>query len=111
VTLVAGRAAFCRWLLQLPGALRAALCADAAVGSLRGAGHGYTSNTSESMPWVAFGARAEVEATRGMVVWGLEAALLAPTRRQTFSVEPYGIASDSSPVGGDIRLRAGVRIW
>ncbi len=102
----------CRGLWQRKLVFRAALCAESSVAALHGSGTGYPSTTSSTLPWLAFGGRAELEGTIAQwFVWGLEASLLVPVRRQTFSIEPLGIAYESSPVGGGVRFRAAVRLW
>jgi hypothetical protein len=112
VSLLGGDVALCRALWQRELVFRTALCAEGSVAALHGTATGYPSTTSSTFLWVALGGRAELEGTIAQwFVWGLEASLLAPVRRQTFSIEPLGIAYESSPIGGAVRLRAALRLW
>jgi hypothetical protein len=112
VSLIAGELALCRALWRVTLVVRANVCADAQFGSLRGAGYGFPMTTASALPWIAVGGRLELEgASLSPFVWGFYGSLLAPTRRQTFSIESLGIAYDSSAVVGTIALRAGVVLW
>jgi hypothetical protein len=111
VSLIAVHVAICGSLAPLDAKVRPALCARGAAGSLSGEGRGYQSESDARFTWFAAGGAAEVGGRLSRLVWGLEGGVLVPVRRQSFSVEPSGIAYESSPVAGFVTARVGYLLW
>jgi hypothetical protein len=111
VSLLAAHATVCGAVATFEAAMRPALCVHAAGGVLNGEGAGYQTNDSKQFSWFAGGVGAELGGRLSCFVWGAEASLLVPTRQQSFSVEPAGIAYISSPVAAVFGLRAGAVLW
>jgi hypothetical protein len=111
VSLLAAHATICGAVATFEAAIRPALCAHAAGGVLSGEGVGYQTNDSKQFSWFAGGVGAELGGRLSRFVWGAQASLLVPTRSQSFSVEPAGIAYDSSSVAAVFGVRAGGILW
>jgi hypothetical protein len=111
VSLLAAHATICGAVATFEAAIRPALCAHAAGGVLSGEGVGYETNDSKQFSWFAGGVGAELGGRLSRFVWGAEASLLVPTRKQSFSAEPAGIAYDSSAVAAIFSVRAGAILW
>ena len=111
VGLVRGEVLLCR---ALAAGLRARLdaCAGGSAGWLTGQGQGYPASMDAGFLWAA----AEAAVRLGGVVgghwlWGVQAEVLTPFGRHTFSVENAGVAYRSSPVAGLLELQLGARLW
>lgn len=75
-------------------------CADLALGSLRGEGHGYAPDRSASKLWAAGGASLLVEGSiTGPLGWTAHAGAVAPFHKVTFSVDGQGVGFTSSAAG------------
>jgi hypothetical protein len=85
-------------------------CALFGVGQRSGGGEGYAEDRSAKLLWTAAGIGLLAEARIGRR-WstGLLGTLWIPTRRQEFTVQNAGMAWESSPVGGTLDLRIGLR--
>jgi hypothetical protein len=93
-------------------AIRFALCIDGVGGSIRGAGQGYKTDSTSSLPWASAGASALfVQRLWGPLSWGARAWLLFPLVKQSFVVDNGGTAFAPSSVGGALDLGLRVSIW
>jgi hypothetical protein len=111
VWLVAAEAEVCRAIGDVGGTLLL-VCAGGAAGWLTGRGVGYPTERAAGFPWLAGSARIGLGgALVGRVRWTLQAELLVPIRRQTFSIDNLGPAWESRPVGGRVDLGAEVSLW
>jgi len=111
VGLARGELLLCRSLAAGPRA-RWEACAGGTAGWLWGHGQGYPVSTDAGFVWAAGGTALRVGGPLGSHwVWGVEAELLAPLRRHTFSIENVGVAYHSSPVAGQLELQIGARLW
>jgi hypothetical protein len=87
-------------------------CAGGSAGWLYGHGHGYPVSADAGFAWAAGSAALRVGGGfGGRFVWGIEAGLLAPLVRHTFSVENAGVAYRSSALAGVAQLQVGARLW
>jgi len=111
VGLVRGELLLCRALAAGPRT-RWDACAGGTAGWLWGHGQGYPVSTDAGFAWAAGGAALRLGgAVGGHWLWGVQAELLAPLRRHTFSIENLGVAYRSSPVAGLLELQIGARLW
>jgi hypothetical protein len=111
VGLVRGQILACRALG--PGR-RAELsaCAGATAGWLFGHGHGYPVSADAGFAWGAGSAAMRAGGNLGnRLTWGLEAGLLVPLARHTFSVENAGVVYRSGALAGVIELQVGAWLW
>ena len=96
---------------------RAGLCAGALVGTIRGEGHGFVTNTSATDPWIAGNLGAILEQT---LFWRLSlvtrASMYVPILRRSFTVDKVDATSDPqafSPasVGAGLDAELRLSIW
>ena len=111
VSLVRGELLLCRAFAGGPRALLDA-CAGGTAGWLSGLGQGYPVSMDAGFLWAAAGAAVRLGGgVGGLWLWGVQAELLVPFRRHSFSIENAGVAYRSSPVAGLLELQLGVRLW
>jgi hypothetical protein len=111
VSLLAMHLAACASPSELDATFRPAVCVRGQAGVLRGEGAGYASANDARFAWFATGGSAEVGGRLSRFVWGVEAGLSIPIRRQSFSVEPSGIAYESSVIAAVLTGRVGYVLW
>jgi hypothetical protein len=96
---------------------RAGLCAGALIGTIRGEGHGFVTNTSATDPWIAGNLGAILEQT---LFWRLSlvtrASVYVPVLRRSFTVDNVDATSDPqafSPasVGAGLDAELRLSIW
>ncbi|APR83738.1 Hypothetical protein A7982_09087 [Minicystis rosea] len=93
-------------------AIRFAICLDTLAGAVRGAGQGYKTNKTLSLPWAEVGPSALfAQRIWGPLSWGARAMLVIPVLKQSFFVDNLGTAFAPSPVGGALDAGLRVSIW
>jgi len=111
VWLLAAEAALCRAVGDSRRTFFA-LCAGGAAGYLAGQGFGYPTSGSTGFPWFAVSTRAALGGPiAGRLRWLVQAELLVPLFRQSFSIDNLGTAWESRAVGGRLELGAEVSLW
>jgi hypothetical protein len=102
----------CGVLADPDASLVVAACARGVAGQLRGEGAGFASSNGATLGWWGAGGGLEVRGAVGRRwLLGATADVLAPLRRDTFSVGNRGVAYGSDAVAAMLRLGVGWRVW
>jgi hypothetical protein len=102
----------CGVLADPNASLVVAACARGVAGQLRGEGAGFASSNGATLAWWGAGGGLEVRGAVGRRwLLGASADVIAPLRRDTFSVGNRGVAYGSDAVAAMLRLGIGWRIW
>jgi hypothetical protein len=102
----------CGVLADPDASLVVAACARGVAGQLRGEGAGFASSNGATLGWWGAGGGLEVRGAVGRRwLLGASADVIAPLRRDTFSVGNRGVAYGSDAVAAMLRLGIGWRIW
>ncbi len=102
----------CGVLADPDAPLVVAACARGVAGQLRGEGAGFASSNGATLGWWGAGGGLEVRGTVGRRwLLGASADVVAPLRRDTFSVGNRGVAYGSDAVAAMLRLGIGWRLW
>jgi hypothetical protein len=110
--LTAGLLRGCAMVAGDGAAMRLSFCLEPSGGIMRGVGHGFSTDLTSTLPWVALGTSAIFQQRIwGPLSWGGRAGLLIPLLKTSFMVDNVGTAFAPPPVGGawDTELR--VSIW
>ena len=82
------------------------------AGALEGRGAGYPIASSETLPWLAFGAGARADVGFGPGVrFGARAVAVVPTRSYAFTVGYVGTAYESRQIAGIVDFVVDWRVW
>ncbi len=113
VRLTGGRLDGCLSLFGSARNVEGRLCATAALASLRGEASGYAATLpTAARPWYALGLAGLVGGTvTGPLTWTVDASVLVPLHRESFSIAPLGPAFETPYAGGMLGIALGMHIW
>jgi hypothetical protein len=81
------------------------LCSGFVLALIRVEAAGYSTNQTETQPWLALPLALSVSVLTGAIGWHVGGALLLPLPPQQFRVEGVGTAYDAPPLAGMLWLR------